>query len=170
MDVLLHQFFNFAIMAKALPLVLMGLKQTAILCAIVIPLGLVGGLLFALVSLAPSRAARWSMAVAIDFFRDNKIPFERMICTDELVGNAKNTNSRYCFAAPGEVYVVYLPDGGETELDVNAAKTPLTVKWFNPRTGGALLDGSVTQVAGPGKASLGKPPSDPDQDWVILVR
>ena len=69
MDVLLHQFFNFAIMAKALPLVLMGLKQTAILCAIVIPLGLVGGLLFALVSLAPSRAARWSMAVAIDFFR-----------------------------------------------------------------------------------------------------
>ena len=69
MDVLVHQFFNFAIMAKALPLVLMGLKQTAILCAVVIPLGLVGGLIFALVSLAPWRAARWSMAIAIDFFR-----------------------------------------------------------------------------------------------------
>lgn len=69
MDVLLHQFFNLDIMARALPLVLGGLKQTVILCLVVIPLGLVGGLVFALLSLSRRRAIRWPMIVAIDLFR-----------------------------------------------------------------------------------------------------
>jgi polar amino acid transport system permease protein len=69
MEALLQQFFDLEIMAKALPLVLAGLRQTIVLCLVVIPLGLAGGLLFALASLAPSRLVRWSMVVAIDFFR-----------------------------------------------------------------------------------------------------
>lgn len=69
MEVLLQQFFNIDIMVRSLPLVLAGLKQTALLCLIVIPLGLVGGLLFALASLAPSRIVQWIMIVLIDFFR-----------------------------------------------------------------------------------------------------
>jgi polar amino acid transport system permease protein len=69
MDALAQQFFNLGIMGRALPLVLSGLKETILLCLIVIPLGLAGGLAFALVSLAPSRWARWGMIVAIDFFR-----------------------------------------------------------------------------------------------------
>ena len=56
-------------MARALPLVLTGLWQTVGLCLVVIPLGLAGGLIFALLSLAPSRTIRWAMVVAIDFFR-----------------------------------------------------------------------------------------------------
>ena len=69
MEALLRQFFDFAIMARALPLVLTGLGQTVVICLVVIPLGLIGGLLVALTSLAPSRAVRWTAAVAIDFFR-----------------------------------------------------------------------------------------------------
>ena len=69
MDALLHQFFNLDIMAKALPLVLTGFRQTILLCLLVIPLGLAGGLLFALLSLSSSRAVRAFMIVAIDFFR-----------------------------------------------------------------------------------------------------
>src|SRR3954453_357338 len=69
MDVLIHQFFNLDIMARALPLVLTGLQQTLLLCLIVIPLGLGGGLIFALASLSPSRTVRWGMIAAIDFFR-----------------------------------------------------------------------------------------------------
>ena len=46
-----------------------GLQQTLLLCLIVIPLGLVGGLVFALASLSGSRTVRWGMIVAIDFFR-----------------------------------------------------------------------------------------------------
>src|SRR5205085_5957975 len=69
MEALLQQFFNLDIMARALPLVLAGLQQTALLCLIVIPLGLAGGLIFALASLSGSRTVRWGMIVAIDFFR-----------------------------------------------------------------------------------------------------
>src|SRR3982751_1055567 len=56
-------------MARALPLVLSGLRQTVLLCVIVIPLGLIGGLIFALASLSSSRTVRWGMVAAIDFFR-----------------------------------------------------------------------------------------------------
>jgi polar amino acid transport system permease protein len=56
-------------MGRALPLLLTGLGQTVVLCLVVIPLGLVGGLLVALASLAPSRAVRWTAAALIDFFR-----------------------------------------------------------------------------------------------------
>ena len=69
MDALIQQFFNLDIMARSLPLVLQGLQQTVLLCLIVIPLGLIGGLIFALASLSGSRTVRWGMIVAIDFFR-----------------------------------------------------------------------------------------------------
>jgi polar amino acid transport system permease protein len=69
MDALIQQFFNLDIMSRALPLVLQGLLQTVLLCLIVIPLGLAGGLVFALISLARSRAIRYAMIVVIDFFR-----------------------------------------------------------------------------------------------------
>ena len=58
MDLIVQQFFNLAIMERALPLVLAGLRQTIILCLIVIPLGLAGGLTFALVSLSRCGRAR----------------------------------------------------------------------------------------------------------------
>jgi polar amino acid transport system permease protein len=69
MDLIVQQFFNLAIMERALPLVLAGLKQTIIVCLIVIPLGLAGGLAFALISLSRSRALRWPAIAGIDFFR-----------------------------------------------------------------------------------------------------
>ena len=69
MDALVQQFFNLAIMERALPLVLMGLKQTLLICLLVIPLGLAGGLAFALLSLARARPVRWAAIVGIDFFR-----------------------------------------------------------------------------------------------------
>jgi polar amino acid transport system permease protein len=69
MEALGQQFFNLAIMERALPLLLMGLRQTVILCAMVIPLGLAGGLIFALLSRSSRRPVRWAAVVGIDFFR-----------------------------------------------------------------------------------------------------
>jgi polar amino acid transport system permease protein len=69
MDLIAQQFFNLSIMERALPLVLAGLKQTIIVCLIVIPLGLAGGLAFALISLSRSRTLRWTAIAGIDFFR-----------------------------------------------------------------------------------------------------
>ncbi len=69
MEALVQQFFNLAIMERALPLVLRGLEETLLLCLMVIPLGLVGGLVVALASLARSRPLRWTAIVGLDFFR-----------------------------------------------------------------------------------------------------
>jgi polar amino acid transport system permease protein len=69
MEAIVQQFFNLAIMQQALPLILAGLRQTIIICLIVIPLGLAGGLAVALTSLSRFRAARWGAIAAIDFFR-----------------------------------------------------------------------------------------------------
>lgn len=44
-------------------------------------------------------------------------------------------STQYCLANPGKEYLIYLPDGGEATVDLSAAKTPLAVEWFNPRTG-----------------------------------
>ena len=76
----------------------------------------------------------------------------------------------YCFAKPGEIYAVYLPKGDATELNLGDSKATFTVQWFNPRKGGDLAEGSVTQIKGPGKVSLGNPPDDTGKDWVSLVQ
>ena len=44
------------------------------------------------------------------------------------------------------------------------------MKWFNPRTGGALLYGSTKRVRGPGLTWTGYAPENREQDWVVLVR
>jgi polar amino acid transport system permease protein len=69
MDAIVQQFFNVGIMKQALPLILAGFRQTVIICLIVIPLGLAGGLIFALLSLSRPRLVRWTTIAVIDFFR-----------------------------------------------------------------------------------------------------
>src|SRR3546814_16108596 len=69
MELFLNQFLNLEIMSQAAPLLLRGLGMTALLCAAVVPLGLVGGLVVALVCLSRWRAVRWPAFVIVDFFR-----------------------------------------------------------------------------------------------------
>lgn len=69
MEAIVQQFFNLAIMERALPLILSGLKQTIVICLLVIPLGLIGGLAFAIISLSRLRTVRWAAIAGIDFFR-----------------------------------------------------------------------------------------------------
>jgi hypothetical protein len=71
---------------------------------------------------------------------------------------------------PGDVYVVYLKQGGTTELDLRDARGEFAVRWYNPRQGGDLQTGSVRNVLGGAKRNLGHPPGTTDEDWVILVR
>jgi polar amino acid transport system permease protein len=69
MEAIAQQFFNLGIMQQALPIVLAGLQQTLLICLIVIPLGLAGGLGVALLSLSRLRAVRWPAIALIDLFR-----------------------------------------------------------------------------------------------------
>lgn len=118
-----------------------------------------------------SRDQSWADGrIAVGFFRANAIPFWEMTNADALVGNPGHDNRRYCLAKPGELYLVYLPDGGSTDLDLGAAPGAFEVKWFDPRHGGALLDGPVHSLQGGGVVSLGLPPADADADWLAVVR
>ena len=69
MDMILDQFLNFEIMRKVWPLLLRGLGTTLYLCALVIPLGLAGGLLVALLSLSKRRTVTWAAIALVDLFR-----------------------------------------------------------------------------------------------------
>ena len=69
MDAVIQQFFNVGIMASVFPLLLRGLGMTLIVCAVVIPLGLAGGLVVALAMGTRSRLLRAIVAALIDFFR-----------------------------------------------------------------------------------------------------
>jgi hypothetical protein len=118
-----------------------------------------------------SRNNSWDYCrIALAFFKDNGIPFWEMKNTDYLIGNRSNDNSKYCFSKPGKVYVIYLPNGGSAELDLGNRKGSYNISWYDPRKGGALKQGSINECEGGGKISLGKPPSDPSSDWIILVR
>lgn len=118
-----------------------------------------------------SRDQSWDYCrIAINFFHEHHIPFWTMTNTDELVGNPNHSVSRFCFASQGNLYLVYLPQGGTTKLDLSDAKGDFNVKWFNPRAGGDLTTGSVKSITGGGKVNLGSPPVDPKEDWLIVVR
>ena len=121
-----------------------------------------------------SRDKSWDYGrIAIDFFHSQKIPFWEMKNADELVGNPRHDNSRYCFAKANELYLVYLPTGDETSLDLSNVRGQFTISWFDPRNGGPLKNGSVatfTSDVGGGVVSLGPPPDNANEDWLIVVR
>ncbi|MFC1739400.1 putative collagen-binding domain-containing protein, partial [Planctomycetota bacterium] len=112
-----------------------------------------------------SRDHMWDLTrYAIDFFH-KYLPFTEMHSADELTTAAND----YCFAKPGQIYAIYLPDGGTTELDLGQSSEKFTIKWYNPREGGNLLDGSIKTISGPGKKPIGLPPSDNNKDWLALI-
>ncbi len=118
-----------------------------------------------------SRDRTWDYCrIALRFFHEHRVPFWEMRNADELVGNPERDNTAYCLAKPGEVYLVYLPEGGAARLDLSRQEGRFSVRWFNPRTGGALLEGSVTAVEAGREVALGIPPQEPTQDWLAVVR
>ena len=66
-----------------------------------------------------------------------------------------------CLAKPGELFIIYLPQGGSITVD----QAPLngTYQWFNPRTGDFVEDGDIKQSSD----SYASPADGP---WVLLLR
>ena len=118
-----------------------------------------------------SRETSWTYGrIALDFFRTNGIPFWAMSNADALVGNTAGDNSKWCLAKAGEIYVIYLPEGGAATLDLSQASGRFTIRWFDPRRGGPLKSGRVASVAAGATVNLGEPPDSPTQDWAVVVR
>jgi polar amino acid transport system permease protein len=69
MDLFLHTFLNIEIMRAASPILLAGLRMTLWLSLVVVPLGLLGGVLVALAYTVPHRAVRFAVIAYVDLFR-----------------------------------------------------------------------------------------------------
>ncbi len=66
---MLDTFFNVEIMRAAWPILVAGLGNTLLLSATVVPLGLLGGLILALLARHRSPWIRWPLMAWVDFFR-----------------------------------------------------------------------------------------------------
>ena len=107
---------------------------------------------------------------ALNFFNGNNVPFVSMSNKNNLIGNGNNSNSNgYCFAKPGSHYVIYLPNGGSKNLNLNGVSGSFSVKWYDPRNGGGLQNGNVTSINGGGNRSIGGAPNNTGKDWVVYV-
>ena len=116
-----------------------------------------------------SRDRSWDYCrFALEFFHDEGIPFWRMANANTLT--VVDAGEAYGFAAPGELYLVYLLEESRARLDLREVEGDFELLWFNPRKGGSLVDGTVTRVRGGAVVSLGIPPEDPDSDWLAVVR
>ena len=115
-----------------------------------------------------SREHMWTLTGhALNFFKDNSVRFDRMRPADDLTDKPLD----WCLAEEGQAYVVYrFAESGEPRLDLGSSGAPFKIRWFDPRNGGPLQNGSVDSVTGPGWKKIGNPPSDPTMDWVVLIR
>ncbi len=87
------------------------------------------------------------------------LPFNEMRpCNARL-----SDKDQYCFGKEGDVYAVYLPQGGQVTIDLSGVGGNYDASWFDPRTGAASDAGSV---GGGGSRSF-TPPGG--QDWVLLL-
>jgi polar amino acid transport system permease protein len=69
MEEFVFAFLNWQIVGEAWPLLWEGLKSTLALSALVVPLGIGGGLLLAVLSTLPSPFLRWPLRIWVDIFR-----------------------------------------------------------------------------------------------------
>ncbi|QDU47899.1 DUF5060 domain-containing protein [Gimesia panareensis] len=114
-----------------------------------------------------SRDVWWDYCrYALQFFEESEIPFWEMASNDSLTTAADD----YCFFKKGKAYVVYLKDGGTTDLNLQNVAGKYELKWYDPRHGGKLLDGSIKTISGGGSRNLGQAPDTINGDWVILIR
>ena len=100
------------------------------------------------------------------------LPLDDML-PGRLLASSGASGEVYTLSKAGEVYLVYHDrSGGPLLLDLSGVSSSLTfdVRWFDPRLGGALQTGSVSEVMGGSAATdLGTAPHTLDNDWLALV-
>ena len=99
--------------------------------------------------------AHWRYAEILKTLMES-LPLGKMAPDNSLLSRG------FCLAAPGTVYLVYQPVGGEFTLELPAGSGAFHAYWIDPRTG----EVSQGEKAGPGFARFSAPTN---QDWALLV-
>jgi len=122
---------------------------------------------FYLTSYRPYEALMKQTALARDFMLEY-LPFWKMEPGNHLIRPGEG----FCFHSKGEVYAAYFNMAVDQTLDLRSAKGEYNILWYNPKTGGELLKGTIDKVSGDSVVSLGQPIDGPGSytDWVVLVR
>ncbi|MBN1819541.1 MAG: DUF5060 domain-containing protein [Prolixibacteraceae bacterium] len=112
-----------------------------------------------------SREKWWKQStIATSFFKS--LPVEEMQPANQLI----DSNEGWCFANPGNIYVIYLPDGNKKVNIYSEENNEYQVRWFNPRKGGDLQKGSIDLITGIGNIGIGTPPETNGKDWVAVIK
>ncbi|MCP3917966.1 MAG: DUF5060 domain-containing protein [bacterium] len=102
-------------------------------------------------------------------FMQENLPFTRMKPDDNLLsGESGLFGGGEVFALEGLVYAIYLPDASPSgAINLSNASGQFRQRWYNPREG--RFEGSESMVNGGGSVSLGNPPDDANDDWIVLI-
>lgn len=111
-----------------------------------------------------SRDKMWDQCLhALNFFRDNEIPYWEMEPSDDWT-----KNDDFILAKGDSEVVVFQKRGAKAATELKKLSGNYAVRWYNPKTG-AFVGKSQTMSANKG-LNLGTPPSAPDQDWVVWIK
>ncbi len=102
------------------------------------------------------------LKICKDFFENNMIPYWNMTNNDNDVSDG------YLLSDSTNYFVGYLPNGGNQNINITGNGT-YTVKWYDPRNGGELKDGSVSSVSAGTNVNLGNPPDNITSSWVFYL-
>ena len=103
-------------------------------------------------------------------FMQENLPFWDMEPDDLLLMyGTKELGGVQVFAKSGEVYAIYLPVAEPSgDLTMWRVHGTFEQRWYNPRTG--RFQGKPRHFQAGSIVSLGAPPNDSLEDWVILIR
>ena len=111
-----------------------------------------------------SRDEWWKQStIATQFIQ--QFPLEEMISSDKAI----NIEGAFCFAKPGELYLIYLPAESQNAKIMLESTKNYSVQWFDPEEGGEMQKGSIESILGNGYQSIGNPPTDSDKDWIVVI-
>ena len=112
-----------------------------------------------------SRDEWWKQStIATQFIQ--QFPLEEMISSDKAI----NIEGAFCFAKPGELYLIYLPAESQNAKIMLESTKNYSVQWFDPEEGGEMQKGSIESILGNGYQSIGNPPTDSDKDWIVVIQ
>ena len=108
-----------------------------------------------------SRDIMWDQTrYALEFFHEY-LPFWEMTPDPDRASVGRT------LAKGDDILAIQIPAGGASVVRLGEGE--YTIRWFDPRNGGSLQEGSFSTISGPGEVPVGAPPSEPRRDWVTLL-